>query len=1320
MVDETRKVIRVEVESQRAQAQLDALRKTLQDMGVDMGTVNRRLDGVEKSLNQIGKSAQGANDTAKATQAIGKSAGDASTSADKLAKSQTNIISQRYALYDVANAYLAIGAALVGAAGYAIVVGAQFEAAFTNVQRTLDTSVGVGEVNELRQSLVGLSQQIPLTFQEISQIATIGNQMGIASENVEGFTSTVARFASVSGMSIDAVTKAFGTFAAQTGLSEAQFENLGASIAKVSIDSNATEEQIVSLMREITRGARQAGIGADAIVGLSGTLASLGIAPERARGSLSTYFNTLNKAVADGGQDLQNFATIVGVTTEELSRMVQAGEGADVLRSFLGNLQDLNNVGVTKALDELGLAQLRVSDTFIGLSNSLRLYDRDQQNANAAFMEGAELQRQYAQTVDDLASQWQIFLNSLNALIDAVTGGAIPGLAALFQVVNKVVQGFTAWLGDNSLAASVLRFVAIFGALVGVLALVRAGAALARGTMLAFAIMNAQATATGVAAAGTFRGMAASLFGVGTAATGAARGLRIFRAALISTGIGAAAFGLGFLLENLIPVPAAMEDASISAIDYGNATQDLGEVSTGAGEGVGDLGKALDGTGASSVAAAEKIRTLVDYVNDLAGVFRRSSDIRFGEEAAMDTITDKWLELNEQAREYETTVRSLTADRNLKEYWLGIAEAYDDQLRAAELREEIAQIDDKLSDANKGADMSLGGNSREAIRNRATIRGLLGDYEDYILAMAGAGASQEEIQREIARLNKEFLTQGKGLGFSEEELKKYLLRFEDLEKIINAVPRDIDVDFNTDPALQALNEFFAKAQEIANQAGVDAGKSFGNGVGSGFGGGGGDNPFETAVQSALKGSRRGVGRAMKSWWDQVWENVDKGFGNSFNWNKFWGKPYGAALEGFKMGSNLAGGLLDGAGKVLGPSPGRTIGGGFGGGILEGMKNAMSPGRAIAIGALLDGAAEALGPVNGRVIGGGFGGGIRDGLAAALDKQGNIIAGALVSGAEKGGLNRTRGASVGGTFGGGLLAGVTNGLKGGKAVISRWVDGIGWVTYGQNSGTKVSGGLLSGLKTGLDKGKNPLPSWLSVLGTEGYSRGSAVGGKTAGAIISGANAALSKNVSPITNWARNLNSSAATAGRAAGGAMAGGLNAGLTASDPIFQWEKKQVSSAPTRGRSIGNTLGRYMGSATLGGLNAIDPIFQWEKKQVRDANSRGYSIGRAIGRAIGTSMAAELRNGPVGGIGNGVIRNAPQGASITSAMAPWQNARSAPPTYSAQAASQSGYGPTPVELGPASLEYLANALHVSLIVDGRQLATASSGGDKALAWAGSN
>lgn len=865
---------------------VSALRKELQSLGIDLSTVNKNLDAIErgstKASNGLKQTASATNSQAAATDKLNaatqkrinaerqlnsqrnkfdSAAWDAQYNALVKAtggavdysKAQQSIISQRYALYDVANFYTLIGAAAAGAGIYAAVVGAQFQTAFSNVQRTMDADSTPDQINAIRQSLIQLSSQIPLTFQELSSIATVGNQMGLAGDQVTGFTETVARFSSVAGLSIDETSKAFGGFMAQTGLGAQYLENLGSSIAYVSLQSNATEAEILSLTREIAAQASASGLAADQIVGLAGSLARLRVPPERARGALTTYFETLNKAVAEGGDQLNNFAIITGRTSEELSKMVVNGQGAQVLRDFLQGIGDTGNtVAATQALQALGLQQLRVGDTFRRLSADLNAYDKDQENANSAFMQGAELSRQYSITVQNLASQWQIFINGINAVIDAVSGGATPTLTSLFEVINQVVFALANFINDNQSIARIVAFGLAVVSVTGALFILRGGMLAARGAILAFNLVQYQAAAAGIAGANGSRAFAGGALAAGSAAgaaTGRVLGLGramalIGKTGLVGLAITAGGAVLGKLASGLVNTDSSAKNATLSMAQYNQAMADANaKMKSGSGEAsnlADQLGGGPGGGGGvagGADAAAQKVRILTDYVSDLTGVFKRSSDIRFGPQAAMDEITLKWINLNEKIDEYQRKVRTLTADKSLREYWLQNALAYDDQIRASQLREEIAKIDDDLADANKGASTELKGNSKAAIENRKTMRDLAGSYDDYIAALAAAGVSQADIQNIIQSLNSDFVTQSANLGYAGNDVQAYAARFADLSKIVAQIPTDITIGFNPDPAQQALDEFFAKVQEQAAAAGNAAGGGGGGGFGGGFGDG---------------------------------------------------------------------------------------------------------------------------------------------------------------------------------------------------------------------------------------------------------------------------------------------------------------------------------------------------------------------------------------------------------------------------------------------------------------------------------------------------
>ena len=104
----------------------------------------------------------------------------------------------------------------------------------------------------------------------------------------------------------------------------------------------------------------------------------------------------------------------------------------------------------------------------------------------------------------------------------------------------------------------------------------------------------------------------------------------------------------------------------------------------------------------------QSVRTLLDYAGDLESVFSRAFGLRFGGQSGIDEIAAAWESFTENVDEARNAVQELkdtqddlAADVAIKEYFLSVAEAYDDQLRAAKLRTEIADIEKEQADAAK-------------------------------------------------------------------------------------------------------------------------------------------------------------------------------------------------------------------------------------------------------------------------------------------------------------------------------------------------------------------------------------------------------------------------------------------------------------------------------------------------------------------------------------------------------------------------------------------------------------------------------------------
>lgn len=948
----------------------------------------------------------------------------------------------RYALYDVAFAAGAMSAAMTALGVATIGTSAAFESSFTNVERTLEP--GSASVEALRQQFVMLTREIPLSFAELSGIGTLGNQLGIEAQSLEGFTGTVARFSAVAGVSYEEAGKSFGAMQEILGVLPQDYERLGSSIALVGRRSVATEQEILSLVREIGQQANSAGFAADEVVGLAGALGELRLPPERSRGSLTTYFQTLNKAVAEGGDKLQSFSNLIGVTAGELEQMVRGGEGAEIMRRFLTSLQDFDNVDTTRALDELGLAQLRVSDVFQRLSSNVDVFNSNLASGAEGWTDGTELARQYGMVLDDLDSKWQVFLNALAEVAAAFGDKLAPAAKAVLDAVTPLLYNLAAF-AESPFGQWAVQVAGWVGGLATALAGAVGAFALARGAILAFQTALA---GTAIASATTgVQGFIAGMAGLSTATGGASIALGVFRAALIATGIGAAVVALGALtgafqtadqtasatferfsvgtsglaeaaiadrnayvqasvdrnqelldsfvkikpvldentgaqdqnlqamqntahvlglvapaydgvngalsantqylgentmawiknqfmqseafrslvgagedvtsywdaltaqgvdIDTILKLSAAegtqavydyLYEAQEKAISAGaniqralqnlstpgnkrdtalfgqgifgtsvsNFVKDITAAGVGAGtqlrllgtsgsnagtkistalRGAEDAAASFDsklgggGSGASNKGVTKTVRTLVDYANELSGVWKRAFDIRFGNDQALDSITTGWQKIADAAKaardaaaEHQRKLAEMGADRSIKRYWLMVAENYGDELRAAKLRAELAELDANMADEKKAlvkeqdkASMSLVGNSEAAIANRATILGLVGDYQGYLQSLAASGMSQADLAIRSRQLKAEFMAQAAQLGFSRSEVERYTLAFDDMTTVIERVPRNITVTANVNPALQALNELEAKARQATSaMSGVGGG-----------------------------------------------------------------------------------------------------------------------------------------------------------------------------------------------------------------------------------------------------------------------------------------------------------------------------------------------------------------------------------------------------------------------------------------------------------------------------------------------------------------
>lgn len=325
----------------------------------------------------------------------------------------------------------------------AIGFSAAWESSFSNVVRTADPAFSQVEskVQGLRASLVNLTQSMPIGFGRVTEIATLANQMGIATGEVASFTQAVAMFSATSGVSVDISATAFGRLTSILGDNRLGFMEMADSILKVGVNSVATEEEIINVTTQISSIAAQAGFAGKDIIGLSGALASVRVPPELSRGLVTRVFGTIDKAVAGGSSSLATLARVSGMTSEQFKEGWGGKGAAGVFNQFLQGLQK-GGAAARGELEALGITSVRDVPVLLRLANAAdsegNVGGLLTQTLNDANNAAGETQRQYSIMAETVVSKLKMLGNNIAAFFDGV---GQTGLGVFGNIIDGISTG---------------------------------------------------------------------------------------------------------------------------------------------------------------------------------------------------------------------------------------------------------------------------------------------------------------------------------------------------------------------------------------------------------------------------------------------------------------------------------------------------------------------------------------------------------------------------------------------------------------------------------------------------------------------------------------------------------------------------------------------------------------------------------------------------------------------------------------------------------------------------------------------------------------
>lgn len=533
------------------------------------GKVATAAKAAEAGLDQYSDAVKQA---AQATESVNAPLQKADSTLQQVAKSAKE---NREAWDQAGTALTGFGAITVGALGATAKAAMDWESAWAGVTKTVDGTPA--QMADMEQGLRNLAKTLPLAHGEIAAVAEAAGQLGVAREDVLGFTKTMINLGESTNLTADEaatqiaqISNVMGTMAREGSEGVARF---GATLVELGNNGASTEADILAMSQRIAGAMATVGGSEVEVLALSNALASMGVKAELGGGVATRVLLKMYSAIADGGPKLEAFASTAGVSAAEFSAAFEESpvRALSMVTEGLGRVKDEGG-NVVATLGDMGLKGTENTQVMLALASSGTLLADGLEQGNQAWKENTALIEEASKRYETTESKVKIAWNGIkDAAIDA---GAVvlPMIVQVSDTVSTLAGAF----GD--LPAPVQ------GALTG-LAGVAGGAALLTGGLLLL-VPRAMDTVQ------AFKTLKTDMPGVST-------GLgRVAKAA----GLASAAF-VGFEIvknihNDMQPATASVEEMTQALIGLGDQKDSVNDVFANIDFGEGDrLQGQIDGVG---------------------------------------------------------------------------------------------------------------------------------------------------------------------------------------------------------------------------------------------------------------------------------------------------------------------------------------------------------------------------------------------------------------------------------------------------------------------------------------------------------------------------------------------------------------------------------------------------------------------------------------------------------------------------------------------------------------------------------------------------
>lgn len=454
------------VAANKAEANVNKLEQELEQTGKYLDEAKNSADGCATSIDGMGKAAK---DTGEKSEEMGQKTSDA-----------MDALASALAAAGVMEALGKIKDALKACTDSSI----EFESAMAGVAKTSDMSAA--ELDAMGQSILDMSKTIPMTTTELAGIAEVGGQLGIAKENLAGFTEVMAKLGTATNMTSEEAATMLAQFATVTGMDASLYSNLGSAIVDLGNNFATNEKKITDMAQSIAAAGTNAGMSEADMLALSAAVTSVGIEAGAGGTSMSTLIQKMQLAI-ETGNGLEEWAAAAGMSAQEFAALW--GEDATgALTAFIQSLGTTEESAMS-TLVALGLNDSRLVRMVTSLNSAEQknhLLSNAIRTANTAWQENTALTNEAATRYATTESKMSLLQNASERLKIAIGNQLRPALSRAAEAGTGLLDWATEYVNANQELAPLITAVTTgVGVFVGTLSVAAAAIKLVHTVMTA-------------------------------------------------------------------------------------------------------------------------------------------------------------------------------------------------------------------------------------------------------------------------------------------------------------------------------------------------------------------------------------------------------------------------------------------------------------------------------------------------------------------------------------------------------------------------------------------------------------------------------------------------------------------------------------------------------------------------------------------------------------------------------------------------------------------------------------------------------------------